>query len=88
MRLILDCRRANAWFSRPPHTALLTSEGLGNLEVDTSDGDTMEAEAATLEDVAFSIGIADVRDAFHRLLMPSWMSRFFGLPPLTAQEAG
>ena len=88
MRLILDCRRANAWFIRPPHTALLTSEGLGNLEVDLFDGDAVEAEAAALKGVAFSVGVADVRDAFHRLLMPAWMSRYFGLPPLTAREAG
>ena len=88
MRLILDCRRSNAWFSRPPHTALLTAEGLGNLEVDMVDDDAMMAEAAELTDVAFSVGIADVKDAFHRLLMPEWMSRYFGLPALTAEAAG
>ena len=88
MRLILDCRRSNAWFNRPPHTALLTAEGLGNLEVDMVDDDATMAEAAELTDVAFSVGIADVKDAFHRLLMPEWMSRYFGLPALTAEEAG
>ena len=88
MRMILDCRRSNARFVAPPHVSLVTAEGLGNLEVDAGEAETLAAESMELDGVALSVGIADVKDAFHRLLMPSWMRRYFGLQPLTADEAG
>ena len=31
--MILDCRRANVYFREPPSVELLTSEGLGRIEV-------------------------------------------------------
>ena len=62
--------------------------GLSNLEVDVDDDGTLWAELQELEGVAFSIGVADVRICFHRLIMPAWMSRYVGFPSLTAAEAG
>ena len=35
MGMILDCRRSNLWFKRPPHVLLVTGGGLANLEVET-----------------------------------------------------
>ena len=37
---------------------------------------------------ALEVGIADVKDAFHRMLIPGRFRRLFGLPPLPAEVLG
>ena len=79
MRMILDCRRSILLFKRPPHVQLVTGEGLAlaNLEVEID---------KTGDDAGLWVGQADVKDAFHRLGMPSFLSRYFGYPGCTAEE--
>ena len=80
LRLILDARRVNEWFRKPPHVALVTSEGLGRIEVT---GDELGPETLDLW-----VGTADVKDAFHRMRMPRWLGDYFGLPPVRAKDLG
>ena len=62
IRLILDCRRANARFWAPPGTELLSSEGFSNIEFDdTGCGKT------NLEQLRLHLGVGDVADRFHRM---------------------
>ena len=65
MGMILDCRRPNLWFKRPPRVQLVTGEGLANLEVET---------AETSDDAGLWLGQADVKDAFHPGCMAEEMS--------------
>ena len=55
----------------------MTKEGLANLEVETD---------KTGDVAGLWLGQADVKDAFHRLGMPSFFSRYFGYPGCTAEE--
>eukprot|EP00959_Pyramimonas_sp_CCMP1952_P316257 6619457-Pyramimonas_sp.AAC.1 len=41
-----------------------------------------------LQDVDFSVWVADVKDAFHHMRLPPCMKRLFGLPALKAGDAG
>ena len=41
IRLILDARRTNRLFRKPPHVELLTAEGLGKIEVQLPEGVTI-----------------------------------------------
>eukprot|EP00959_Pyramimonas_sp_CCMP1952_P074273 1552007-Pyramimonas_sp.AAC.1 len=59
LRMILDARRANAHCRPPPHASLLTSEGLGNIEVKGGAGVSSE----------LAVGTVDVADAFHLSLI-------------------
>jgi len=80
LRLIIDARRPNDLFDEPPGVDMVTSEGLGRIEV----------VGAPLGDdgVPLFCGTADVADAFHRMVMPRWLGDFFGLPPLRAGTRG
>ena len=77
LRMIIDARRANLHFGDPPHTDLLTSEGLSSFEIDFSDGPP-----------EIFVGTSDIRDAFHRLIIPRWLRKFFALPPVRAGDVG
>ena len=83
--MIIDARRANHHFERPPHVDLLTAEGLSNIEIDLG-GE--ESDSPSLETLVFFLGTADVEDCFHRILIPDWLSDYFGLEPLYASEIG
>ncbi|CAK0865732.1 unnamed protein product, partial [Prorocentrum cordatum] len=90
-RMILDCRRSNAWLIDPPSVQLLTAEGLSAFELEEDGGaeDRLQAVLqAALEDVDFSVGVADVKGAFRRVRLPPWMKRLFGLPALKALPMG
>ena len=76
MRMILDCRRSNLWLKRPPHVQFVTGEWLASLGVETDE---------TGAGAGLWLGQADVKDAFHRLGMPVFLSRYFGDPRCTAE---
>ncbi|CAK0814691.1 unnamed protein product, partial [Prorocentrum cordatum] len=71
-RLVVDARRSNRRFRDPPGVELATAESLGLIEVD--------------DDVEVFISTGDVRDAFYRFKIDVELSRYFGLPPLRAEE--
>ena len=58
---------------------MVSAEGLGRIEIET-DGPA--------EPVPIWVGTADVKDCFHRIGIPRWMSRLFGMPPVQAWELG
>ena len=68
-RLIIDARRANRLFKKPPSTTLGSVEAWGRLE---SDSEIFFAQE-------------DVRDFFYRLQIPKPLGEFFSLPPLNLQ---
>ena len=65
-RLILDCRRANARFLRPPGVELLSSYGLGKVE-----------SLGHLQGIASYLGVGDVADCFHRLRLGGEIRMYF-----------
>jgi len=81
-RMILDARRSNCHFGTPPGVDLLTSEGLGDIEIDTTC--TTEHNENFFE---LTVSTADIDNCFHRYIMPEWMSAYFAYPPLTGKEA-
>ncbi|CAK0789693.1 unnamed protein product [Prorocentrum cordatum] len=80
---------SNAWLIGPPSVQLLTAEGLSAFELEEdggAEGHLQAAFQAALKDVEFSAGVADVKGAFHRVRLPPWMKRLFGLPALEAGD--
>ena len=89
-RLIVDARRANQHFRAPPGVSLVSSEGLGKIEVELPeyvDVDTLFGQAL-LHDTQVYLGAADVKDCFHRMRMPPWLRRYFCLPAVPASVVG
>ena len=76
--MILDAREANRAFGDPPGVKLCSAETFSNIEAPANDD----------YDAEYCIGSFDLKDCFHRLLMPPWMSPYFCLAPLTAAELG
>jgi len=74
LRLVVDARRSNRRFRDPPGVELATAESLGMIEVD--------------DDTEVFISTGDVRDAFYRFKIDIELSRYFGLPPVRAEELG
>ena len=74
IRMILDARRSNCWFSDAAPVQLLTSEGLSDIECTSG--------------VTLSVGTADINNCFHRLVMPAWMSAYFAYPCVSGAESG
>ena len=60
LRLIVDCRKANALSAPPPSVELLSGDGLSCVEVDASGLDHGESHG-------LHYGCADVADSFHRV---------------------
>ncbi|CAK0809789.1 unnamed protein product [Prorocentrum cordatum] len=90
LRLIVDARRANAHFRDPPGVELLSSEGLARIEVHMPDTgfSSYEDLRAALEAQQVYIGMADVKDCFHRMRIDSALSQYFCLPPVKAGAFG
>ena len=88
--MILGTRRSNEWFRRPPHTDLLTAEGLAPFDLDLGDDVDPRSLGPILRGSGLSVavGVGGVQDAFHRLRMPVWLRRYFGLPPRFANDVG
>ncbi|CAK0819305.1 unnamed protein product, partial [Prorocentrum cordatum] len=90
LRLIVDARRTNAHFKDPPGVELLSSEGLARIEVHVPDAGFSNYEdlRAALEAQQVYIGMADVKDCFHRMRIDSALSQYFCLPPVMAGAFG
>ena len=82
IRLILDCRRANARFRAPPGTELLGSECFSNIEFDG-----IGCEKTALEQLRLYLW-GDVADCFHRMRLKGSIRRFFCWPSLSAASLG
>jgi hypothetical protein len=73
-RLIIDARFANAWFTKPPKTALPTPAHVVQLRLPEME--------------QLLIGKADLSNYYHHLQLPEWLRPFLALPSLTAAELG
>jgi hypothetical protein len=73
LRLILDARKSNVYFRRPPSRNNSSLAALGNVRV--HQGDKLYASQY------------DVKDFFYRLAIPWELSKHFGLPALSWDEA-
>ena len=76
LRCIFDCRLANEAFHQAPDCHLSSSERLADMECPVSE---------TLYGSGY-----DVRDYYHIIKLPLWLSSHFGLPPVNSallQEA-
>ena len=70
LRIILDTRDVNNFFSTPPKTSLPTSAALSNVEVGP-------------DDVVFFSG-CDLQNAFYHMSVPAGMEKWFSLPSIPA----
>eukprot|EP00959_Pyramimonas_sp_CCMP1952_P336420 7044478-Pyramimonas_sp.AAC.1 len=86
--MILDGRAANQRFSQPPHVDLLTAEGLSSIEVFVDDDPELATDLGrgALRALRVALGVADVENCFHRVIMPPWMSALFCYEPVLAAE--
>ena len=82
IRMIVDGRRANQRLRDPPGVDLLSAEGLSKFEVCTS------FEGSKNGHPELHVGLSDVRDCFHRIRQPMWLSRHFCLQPIEARHVG
>ena len=86
LRLITDARLPNSWFLPAPGVTLMTSESFGRFEV--------EFECEVHEDLVAQdamqvvLGLSDVKDCFHRLRVPLWVSRYFAWQAVPAKTVG
>lgn len=83
--MIIDARGTNKLFKEPPGVQLLTSDGFSRIEVTVPEGlypGTQDYEDY-LRQTKVHIGLSDVKDCFHRLRQPKWLSEYFcfdGIP--------
>ncbi|CAK9070805.1 unnamed protein product [Durusdinium trenchii] len=75
LRLITDCRPTNEIFREAPGVSLTTAEGFGRIEVELEDD--CWGDYKLLSAVTTYVGLSDVRDCFHRMRVPAWLSRYF-----------
>lgn len=83
LRMITDARRANACFHDPPGVNLMTGEGIGRIEVELDGATWMTEEVA--DALRVFVGLSDVRDCFHRMRVPRWLSKYFAWRPVPAK---
>ena len=74
LRMIMDCRRSNSWFTEPKKVHLASGEALGRIQV--SEGEELH------------VCSADLANAFYTLELPSQLRKFFGLRRLRAEYVG
>ena len=90
IRLIVDARSANALFRDPPGVELCSSEGFSRIECEVS-SDAKPGSPEFLEELRtmeLHVGLSDVKDCFHRLKQPRWLSEYFCLKPIRAHWVG
>ena len=74
LRLIVDARRANAHFIPPPPVHLTSPETLASV---------LQGCTTTLFTAK-----SDLDNYYHRIAIPEWLSQYFALPPVSAQDLG
>ena len=90
IRMIIDARPANAVFRDPPGVALSTAETFSKIKFVCGEDD----DASPLGQQTFSppaelfAGLSDVKDCFHRVKQPRWLSKYFCLMPIEARHVG
>ena len=85
IRMIIDSRGTNMMFNSPPGVDLLTSDGFARIEPpDHLEPGSQEFESF-MNDQKVGIGLSDVKDCFHRLRQPFWLSEYFCLDPIPAE---
>ncbi|CAE7231430.1 gag-pro-pol [Symbiodinium sp. CCMP2456] len=75
LRLVVDCRKANMWFSAPAKVSLCTAEALSRID--------LESEESVLH-----IATADLKDAFYHFELPTALRTYFGMRRLRASDLG
>ena len=83
LRLITDARRANQLFKAPPGVQLLSSEGFGKIELDVSAEVLGDPEAFSALEIF--VGLSDIKDCYHRMKVPRWISRYFAWEAVPAK---
>ena len=86
IRMIVDARPANQLFKAPPGVQLCTSEGFSRMEIEVPPDLTPGSDefSAYLKERGLYFGLADVKDCFHRLRQPRWLSEYFCWDPIPA----
>ena len=74
-RLIIDARVTNLHFLLPPGVSLATSERLSRVEIALENDDVDPGGPSRL--ASLHLGLADVKDAFHRFKISKLYSHFF-----------
>ena len=85
-RLIIDARISNLHFLHPPGVSLVTSEGLSRVEVALENDDVDAGELSRL--ASLHLGLADVKDAFHRPKISKLYSSFLALQEVEGRDLG
>lgn len=74
IRMVVDCRRSNAWFAPPDKVHLCTAEALSRI---------------ALEDPgSLFIATADLKDAFYHFELPEQLRDYFSMRAVFAGEVG
>ena len=76
-RMIIDARGTNRLLKEPPGVDLLTADGFARVE-------TAPRHKQFLSNMKISVGLSDVKDCFHRLRQPRWLSEYFCLDVIPA----
>ncbi|OLQ04427.1 hypothetical protein AK812_SmicGene12519 [Symbiodinium microadriaticum] len=86
LRLIVDARGTNRLFKAPPGVDLLTSDGFARIELVPPPHLAPGSKEFTqfLEQQKIAIGLSDVKDCFHRMKQPRWLSDYFCFDPVPA----
>ena len=71
LRNLFDLRPSNTRFRKPPKVRLLTPEGMSRMEVESGEH-------------LYSSGY-DLKDYYHYIRVPKWLSEYFGLPKLKSE---
>ena len=83
LRMITDARLSNARFRTAPGVTLMTSESFGRFEF-VVDSEVLNDHIAN-EAIQIVLGLSDVKDCFHRLRVPPWISRYFAWQAVPAK---
>ena len=86
LRLITDARCSNQKFLEAPGVNLMTSEGMGRIELEIDED--LAGDGNALDGVSIHLGLSDVKDCFHRLRVPLWLSKFFCWAAVPAKVVG
>ena len=77
--MILDARWVNAIALAPPGVHLCSVEGLSKIEIELPSDLPPEIDSLILDQILVHVGISDVKDCFHRLILTDELSDLFCL---------
>ena len=90
LRWIVDARGPNMLFKDAPGVYMCTSETFARIEVEVPDEIDFASEEGRewLEENGLFSATADVTNYFHRLLVPSYLGRYFCMKGISVSELG